>query len=164
VVVDPAAYIGEPADDVEAALTALGLSVVRESASEGQLEGAGMALEAGDVAALQPTGSVPADAQITLYVAEEAFAPEEPEPTEAEEPSETTPSTTSAPPTTSSSSSSSSSTSTSTSTETETLPGEPGDDPTVDTDGDGTPDVDDPEPENPAVPPPAGAAEPDVAG
>jgi serine/threonine-protein kinase len=165
VVVDPAAYIGEPADDVEAELTELGLSVTRETADESQLAEAGIALEAGDVADLAPTGSVPADSTITLYVAEEAYAPDDDEP-EDEEPTETTAPTTTTPPPTSSSSSSSSSTSTSTtttststSTSTETLPGEP-----VDTDGDGTPDETDPEPENPDVPAPPGAADQGEAG
>jgi eukaryotic-like serine/threonine-protein kinase len=90
VVIDPGDYIGEPADAVETALTAQGLAVVRESADNGQLESAGMDLEAGDVAALAPTGSVPADAEITLYVADEAFSrEEEAEPTE-QAPTETT--------------------------------------------------------------------------
>jgi serine/threonine-protein kinase len=164
VVVDPAAYIGEPADDVEAALTGQGLTALREAASAGQLEGAGMALEAGDVAALQPTGPVPADAEITLYVAEEAYAPEEAEPTDDEEPAETTASTTSSATTTtssSSSSSSSSSTSTTTATTTTTLPGDPGEDPPAceppaDCDGDGVPDE--------AADPDAGAADQGGAG
>ncbi|TFV92587.1 serine/threonine protein kinase [Blastococcus sp. CT_GayMR20] len=162
VVVDPAAFIGEPADDVEAALTAQGLGVVRETASEGQLEGAGTELDAGDVADLAPTGSVAPGTDITLYVAEEAYAPGGTEPTDEAEPTETSASTTSTAPTTTRSipttSSSSASTSTTTATTTTTLPADPGGDPPCappeDCDGDGLPDED----------PNAGAADPGEAG
>jgi serine/threonine-protein kinase len=170
-VVDPAAYIGQPADDVEATLTSQGLIVAREEATGDQLAGAGMALEAGDVADLAPTGPVPAGSTITLFVTQEGYTPEEEaEPTD-EEPTETTAATTTTTAPSTSSSSSVTSTSTSapatSSAEPPTAPAEP--DPTVDTDGDGTPDVDDPEPENPEVPAPvddgeAGAADPGVTG
>jgi serine/threonine-protein kinase len=169
VVIDPATYVGEPADDVEEALSAQGLEVVRETADGGQLEGAGMDLEAGDVAALAPTGSVPSGAQITLYVADEAFSrEEEAEPTDDEEPTTTSATTTSAAPTTTDSPESTTSEPETTTSESETtsetteLPGEPEDPPAEeeppppvegDADGDGVVDV-------PAAGAPAGAADP----
>jgi serine/threonine-protein kinase len=85
--VDPAAYVGEPADDVEAALVAQGLEVARETADEDQLAAAGTALEADDVAALDPTGPVNPGTRITLFVAEEGYTPDE---EESEAPAEST--------------------------------------------------------------------------
>ncbi|UOY00538.1 serine/threonine-protein kinase [Blastococcus sp. PRF04-17] len=161
IVVDPAAYIGEPAGDVEAELTGLGLTVVRQPADEGQLAGAGMALDAGDVADLAPTGSVPPDSTITLYVAEAAYVPGGTEPTD-EQPTQTTAATTTTPPPSSTSPSTSSTSSTSTTTTTTTattttLPAEPPCSPPADCDGDGLPD------EAPADGD-AGAADPGGAG
>jgi hypothetical protein len=92
--VDPAAYVGEPADDVEAALVAQGLEVAREPADEDQLAGAGMALDADDVADLDPTGSVDPGTRITLFVAEEAFTPDKEESATPTETTSATPSTT----------------------------------------------------------------------
>jgi eukaryotic-like serine/threonine-protein kinase len=92
--VDPADYVGEPADDVEAALRAQGLDVTREPADDDQLAGAGMTLAVDDVAALDPTGPVNPGTRITVYVAEEGYTPDEEE-------SETPMETTSAAPTTS---------------------------------------------------------------
>jgi serine/threonine-protein kinase len=168
VVIDPATYVGEPADAVEAALTAQGLTVVRESADGSQLEGAGMDLDAGDVAALAPTGSVPPAAKVTLYVADEAFSREqETQPTEEEQPTTTSASTTSAPPTTADATTTASDTETTsevvttTTTATTELPAEPAPpcEPPADCDGDGQPDAapdaeptaGDPNPEAPAA-------------
>jgi serine/threonine-protein kinase len=165
VTIDAGAYIGDPADEVQAELEAQGLTVLREIADADQLAAAGMALDAGDVAALAPTGPVPPAAEITLYEAGEDYAPDEPEPTEEEEPEPSTPTTTSAPPSTTSSSSttttttsttSSSSSSQSSPSETPTLPGEP----------DPEEPVDPPEEtEEPSPPSPnAGAVDPGGAG
>ncbi|MCV2491235.1 protein kinase [Geodermatophilus sp. YIM 151500] len=111
VALDAAAYVGEPVDAVETALTDLGLTVSREAAGEDQLVGAGEPLEAGDVAALSPgSGTVPPGTEVVLYVAEEAYPPEEapeapapaPEATsEAPAPPTAEPSTSAAAPTTS---------------------------------------------------------------
>jgi serine/threonine-protein kinase len=168
VVIDPSAYIGEPADDVQAALEALGLGVARDTADASQLEDAGMPLEAGDVAAVAPSGPVPPGAEITLYEAEEAYTPGGAEPSEDDEPTETTASTTSAAPTTTSTATTSSSSNTTTSSPpaatTSVLPGDPDEEPPpcvppADCDGDGLPD------EEPVVEDPgAGAADPGGAG
>jgi len=56
---------------------AQGLEVAREPADEDQLAGAGMALDADDVADLDPTGPVNPGTRITLFVAEKDFAPDE---------------------------------------------------------------------------------------
>jgi eukaryotic-like serine/threonine-protein kinase len=155
-VIDAAAYLGEPADVVQAALEAHQLVVSREPADTGRLEGAGMALAAGDVADLAPTGSAPPGATVTLYVAEEDFSPGDAEPSE-EAPAETTASTTSSAPTTTSSSPSSSSPDPTTPTTgaPSTLSGDPG----PETVG---PPVE--EPVDPGAEPNAGAAAPDGAG
>src|SRR5829696_8277995 len=86
ILLDPSAFIGRPADEVTATLEAAGLTVVREPADGDQLASAGQALDAGDVAALDPSG-VFADpgTSVTLFVAEEAYTPDEPEETEPEE-------------------------------------------------------------------------------
>jgi len=72
---DPAAYIGRPVDDVRADLEGAGLVVAEETADEDQLASSGQELEAGDVAALDPSGgTVPASSEVTLFVAEEAYS------------------------------------------------------------------------------------------
>ena len=100
VVLDAAAYIGRPADEVRAELEGAGLVVEEDTADEEQLASSGLELAAGDVAALDPSGgTVPAGSEVTLFVAEEAFSPggdEEEEEEPAPEP------TTSAPPATTS--------------------------------------------------------------
>ena len=98
VVLDATALIGRPADEVRAELEGAGLVVQEENADADQLASSGQELAAGDVAALDPSGgTVPAGSEVTLFVAEEAFAPEEDEEEEpAPEP------TTSAPPATTS--------------------------------------------------------------
>jgi serine/threonine-protein kinase len=100
VVLDAAAYIGRPADEVRAELEGAGLVVEEDTADEEQLASSGLELAAGDVAALDPSGgTVPAGSGVTLFVAEEAFSPggdEEEEEEPAPEP------TTSAPPATTS--------------------------------------------------------------
>lgn len=96
---DAAAYIGRPADEVSAELEAAGLAVEERSADEDQLASAGQALDAGDVAALDPSGgTVPANSEVTLFVADEAYSPDDGD--DEEEQPEPTP-TTSAAPTTS---------------------------------------------------------------
>ncbi|HEY0127414.1 MAG TPA: protein kinase [Blastococcus sp.] len=130
VVLDPAAYIGRPADEVRAELEAAGLVVGQETADEDQLASSGQELAAGDVAALDPSGgTVPANSAVTLFVAEEAYSPEEdeepaPAPTSSAAP--TTPPRTTATTTSSSSSSATTPTpTTSSSSSPAQLPGEP---------------------------------------
>ncbi len=110
-------YIGRDADDVQGALEALDLRVVRETADEETLRALGRDLDENAVAGIGPTGTVPPGATITLTVAEDGWtveeeAPQTEAPTQAPETQETTaPSTTEAPSTTSSSPSSSTSSS-----------------------------------------------------
>jgi serine/threonine-protein kinase len=95
VLLDPGALVGRPADDVEAELESAGLEVTQETAAEDQLAGAGQPLDAGDVAALDPSGeTVPPQTEVTLYVADASYPPAEVDETE-EEPS--TPPTSEAP-------------------------------------------------------------------
>jgi eukaryotic-like serine/threonine-protein kinase len=106
---DPDRFIGEPADDVEAQLTAAGLTVTQVPADDDVLADVAENLEAGDVAGLEPANeqAAPGDA-VTLYVAEEAYSPEQDEeeapapvtseapaeePTQAPAPTPTTPTT-----------------------------------------------------------------------
>ena len=117
VTLDPAAFVGKPADEVRRILEDRGLTVVETPATEAQLAGAGQELAVGDVADLEPTGTpLGPDATVTLYVAQTAFDPdaaeetteapvtEAPVTTEAPvattEPPTTAPTTTVAPPTT----------------------------------------------------------------
>jgi eukaryotic-like serine/threonine-protein kinase len=92
-VLDPAAYIGRPADEVRVELEDAGLVVVEEPADEDQLASSGQELAAGDVAAVDPAGgTVPANSEVTLFVAEEAYSPDggdEEEPTPTPTPSAT---------------------------------------------------------------------------
>jgi serine/threonine-protein kinase len=113
-VLDAAAYVGRPADEVRAELEGAGLVVEEETADEDQLASSGLELAAGDVAALDPSsGTVPANSEVTLFVAEEAFSPggdeeEEPAPAPTTSAAPTTaPRTTATTPSTSTSSSSS---------------------------------------------------------
>jgi hypothetical protein len=104
---DPAAFVGRPADEVETELETAGLVVRREAADDDALASAGQALDAGDVAALKPSGEF-ADpgSQVVLFVAREAYSPDDggddaPTTTpEATTPSKTTAATTTPPPTT----------------------------------------------------------------
>lgn len=98
-VLDPAAYIGRPSDEVRAELEGAGLVVEEQSADDDQLASSGQALDAGDVAALDPAGgTVPANSEVTLFVADEAYAPDDGE--DEEEQPVPTPTTQAAPTTT----------------------------------------------------------------
>ena len=73
---DPAAFIGHPADEVQATLEAAGLTVTQRTADDTELASAGMALAAGDVAGLQPSGVLAAPGTpVVLYVARTAYDP-----------------------------------------------------------------------------------------
>jgi serine/threonine-protein kinase len=97
VFLDSSRYVGRPVADVEAELEGLGLVVALSIASTDQLEQAGQAFDAEAVVALDPTDTtVPAQSTVTVYYAEEAYAPEE----EAPEPTTAAPSTSAAAPTT----------------------------------------------------------------
>jgi serine/threonine-protein kinase len=102
VFLDSSRYVGRPVRDVEPELEALGLTIALRIASDQQLEQIGRAFDAGAVVALEPTDiTVPAQSTVTVFYAEDAFAPEE-DVEEEEEPEPTTeaPPTTAAAPTT----------------------------------------------------------------
>ena len=76
ITLDPAAFIGHPADEVEATLQKAGLVVTRAGASSDVLTRSGQTLQAGDVAGLNPSGifAAPGTA-VTLYVAQQDYTP-----------------------------------------------------------------------------------------
>jgi serine/threonine-protein kinase len=97
---DPAAFIGRPADEVQAQLQAAGLTVTQKDADKAELASAGTALDAGDVAGLRPAGVLaPPGTAVVLYVARKAYDPG----SQTHAPSPTTATTTAAAPTTASS-------------------------------------------------------------
>jgi serine/threonine-protein kinase len=97
ILLDSSRYVGRPVDDVTAELEAQGLVVALRIAPEDLLVQSGRAFEAETVAALDPTDTtVPPQSSVTVYYAEEAFAPDEDEPEPEPEPEPTT----EAPPTT----------------------------------------------------------------
>ncbi|NEK84876.1 serine/threonine protein kinase [Blastococcus saxobsidens] len=104
VVVDATALIGRPVDEVAAELRQAGLVPEQRAADDDVLAGVGQVLDAGDVAAVTPNGSVPVGGEVTLFFAAEAWDPDA-EPEDEEEPAEEDeePAETSAPPTRSSS-------------------------------------------------------------
>jgi serine/threonine-protein kinase len=111
---DPAAFIGHPADDVEATLKAAGLTVTQRAADDAELAGAGTALDAGDVAGLRPSGVLATPGtQVVLFVARTAYDPSH---RSSATPTTTAAKTTSAPPTTTAPPKTTTPTSTSTST------------------------------------------------
>jgi hypothetical protein len=75
VAVDASALIGEPYATAAAALEKQGLVPRRATATSAQLREAGVALAAGDVAAVQPDGTVPVGQTVTLSVAASAYDP-----------------------------------------------------------------------------------------
>jgi eukaryotic-like serine/threonine-protein kinase len=69
-------YLGEDADDVEAELLEAGLDVARAGATDEVLAEAGIELNAGEVAGVDPAGiPVPRGTTVTLYVAESDYSP-----------------------------------------------------------------------------------------
>jgi serine/threonine-protein kinase len=75
---DPAAFIGRPADEVQPQLEAAGLVVTRQEADGDVLASAGQALDAGDVAGLKPSAVFAQPATpVVLFVARKAYAPDE---------------------------------------------------------------------------------------
>jgi eukaryotic-like serine/threonine-protein kinase len=78
ITLDPAAFVGHPADEVEATLQKAGLVVTRNGASDDVLAQSGQTLQAGDVAGLDPSGifAAPGTA-VTLFVAQRDYAPED---------------------------------------------------------------------------------------
>jgi eukaryotic-like serine/threonine-protein kinase len=72
---DPAAFIGRPADEVQAQLEAAGLTVTQKDADDAELARAGTALAAGDVAGLRPSGVLAPGTAVVLYVAQKAYDP-----------------------------------------------------------------------------------------
>jgi eukaryotic-like serine/threonine-protein kinase len=73
---DPASFIGHPADEVQATLVAAGLSVTQRTADDAELASAGQSLAAGEVAGLRPSGvfATPGT-QVVLFVARKAYDP-----------------------------------------------------------------------------------------
>jgi hypothetical protein len=134
---DPSAFVGRPADEVQGQLEAAGLTVTQKDADDAELAKADTALDAGDVAGLRPSGvlATPGTA-VTLYVARRAYDPSDrggATPTTTARKTTSAPTTTSAPPTTTDTSSSSSSSSSSASSSAAGSSAEPPpSDPTVD--------------------------------
>ena len=102
---DPGAFVGRPARDVQAQLEAAGLVVTQRQAGADVLAAAGQALDVGDVAGLDPSGVfAQPDSQVVLFVARSAYDPaqqsrsQEPAPT-TEAPTSAAPTPTSATPT-----------------------------------------------------------------
>ncbi|MGY1601968.1 serine/threonine protein kinase [Geodermatophilus sp. SYSU D00815] len=128
VVVDTAAYIGRPYDEVRTLLEGQGLQVNREEAGEDRLAALGRELAAGAVAGSDPADTtVPVGSAVILFVAGDGYAPDDGDdgrPTE--QPQQTTSSSTTSRPTTSSqapTTTTSSPTETTTETTTATAPG-----------------------------------------
>jgi serine/threonine-protein kinase len=72
------AFVGRPADEVQATLEAAGLVVRQEEADDDALASAGQALDAGDVAALDPSdGFAGPGSEVVLYVAADAYTPDD---------------------------------------------------------------------------------------
>jgi len=111
---DPAAFIGRPADEVQKELEAAGLTVTQKDADDAELANAGKALDAGDVAGLRPSGvfAAPGTA-VVLYVAQKAYDPADKgnEPTATKETTTSAARTTTPPPTTTAATTTSSSSS-----------------------------------------------------
>jgi serine/threonine-protein kinase len=140
ITLDPDAFVGRPADEVQSQLEAAGLEVTRDAASDDVLASAGQSLEAGDVAGLDPSGTfAAAGTAVTLYVAQQDYTPANAS-EDSEEPDASTsapaPSTSARPtPTTSAPNTSAAETSgaaTDTATTTTTAGGEPADPPVED--------------------------------
>jgi hypothetical protein len=73
---DPATFIGRPADQVQTELEGAGLVVRKEQADAATLASAGQALDAGDVAGLDPSGVfAQPGTQVVLSVARSAYDP-----------------------------------------------------------------------------------------
>jgi len=76
VFIDTRNFIGQPADDVQPQLEAKGLKVDRQGATQQQLRDLGRTLQAGDVVGSDPANkSVPKGSRVVLYVAEQAYPP-----------------------------------------------------------------------------------------
>jgi serine/threonine-protein kinase len=122
---DPAAFIGHPADDVQRQLEDAGLLVRQEEADRDLLEKLDRRLDPDDVAGLQPSGvQAPPGTEVVLFVAPDGFTPEESPPAATTEAPTTTPApttTTPAPTTTNTNTTPTPTTSSSTS----SLPGQP---------------------------------------
>ncbi|MGY1622389.1 serine/threonine protein kinase [Geodermatophilus sp. SYSU D00965] len=100
--IDPARFVGRPADDVQAELEGLGLGLVvqQEPADAARLAAAGLALDRGDVAALDPSGGTVGQGDtVTLFYAPQDFAPDSGEEEPSQAPETTTAPTTTAEPT-----------------------------------------------------------------
>jgi serine/threonine-protein kinase len=99
---DSSRYVGRPADEVQAELDQLGLVVALRIAPGDLLDRTGREFAADDVVSLDPTDTtVPPQSTVTVYYAEEAYAPDEDEPEPTPEPTTEAPTTSAAPPTTS---------------------------------------------------------------
>ncbi|GAB3353274.1 protein kinase domain-containing protein [Modestobacter lapidis] len=84
-------YIGRPADEIEELLEGAGLDVVTEEASTALLGQLGVELGEGTVAGSNPANQeVPAESEVTLFVAEDGWPLEEPAEPPAPAPTTTT--------------------------------------------------------------------------
>jgi hypothetical protein len=103
ILLDPAAFVGRPADQVQDELEAADLTVTQRDADDEELANAGVALDAGDVAGLRPSGVLAAPGTaVVLYVAQKAYDPADRggKPSATTRATTTAPRTTTAPPTT----------------------------------------------------------------
>ncbi|SDO04905.1 protein kinase [Geodermatophilus sp. DSM 45219] len=86
VLVDTSAYVGRPADEVEAELEAAGLEVEVEDADEADVAALGIELSEDDVVTTDPSEvSVAPGTTVTLFVAPDDFVPDTGEEAPAEE-------------------------------------------------------------------------------
>jgi hypothetical protein len=78
VYVDTSAYVGKDADEVQHDLEGRGLHIDREAASQAQMQSTGRRLGEGTVATTNPTETTVAPGStVTLYVAENGWAPDD---------------------------------------------------------------------------------------
>ncbi|TFV85713.1 serine/threonine-protein kinase [Blastococcus sp. CT_GayMR16] len=143
-----ASFIGRPADEVQATLEAAGVLVRQEEADDETLASSGQALDAGDVAALDPSEGLAAPgSEVVLFVAADAFTPEDGGGEESEAPTTAATTTTRAAPTTTAATTTAPPPTTTTATTTTVQPG-----------------TEEPPPEEELPPDPAGAPAADGAG
>jgi hypothetical protein len=77
VYIDTSAYVGRDADEVQKQLAGQGLTVVRQAASQAQMQATGRQLGTGTVATTTPAeAAVAPGSTVTLYVAENGWAPD----------------------------------------------------------------------------------------
>jgi len=98
ILLDPAAFVGRPADDVETELEDAGLEVRREDADDDLIGSVDQELEAGDVAGLEPQNTfAEPGTEVTLFVVPQGSNDQPEETEETAEPSSEAPTSSAAP-------------------------------------------------------------------